>query len=290
MFELLACHGCPILVSQMDPMQDTAVLMSGGGFGDIWRGELLDGTRVAIKTWRASLIEQCDYKILKRATREIYHWSKMKHENIHELMGVIMFKGQSLGMVSEWMEHGNLHEYLRKNSNADRYRLVTQVASGLAYIHSLNMVHGDIKALNALVSVEGVAKVTDFGLSTMSESSLDFSATTAQQAGSIRWAAPELLLEETAKSAASDIYALGMTILEIFSGNVPYPEYRRDYVIIQMVEQGVLPTRSTNEFEDNERGNAIWNLLVECWDRKLDARPLAKTMAESLVSISALGE
>ncbi|CAE6438563.1 unnamed protein product [Rhizoctonia solani] len=212
MFELLSSHGCVNLASQMDVNQDNAVLMSGGGFGDVWKGELLSGKKVAIKVWRASLIEQCDYKSLKRATREIYYWSKMKHDNIHQLMGVIMFKNLSLGMISEWMENGNLHEYLRKNPSANRYQLSVDVGSGLAYIHDHNMVHGDIKALNVLVSSSGAATLTDFGLSTMSESSIAFSATSTSQAGSIRWAAPELLLEQSSKSKESDIYALGMLV------------------------------------------------------------------------------
>ncbi|KAH7338688.1 WD40-repeat-containing domain protein [Rhizoctonia solani] len=210
MFRLLCRHGCDDLSSQMDPNQNTAVLISGGGFGDIWRGELRNGTKVAIKTWREALINTGDYKTLKRAVREIYYWSKIKHGNVHQLMGVVMFKGQSIGMVSEWMTNGNVHEYLQRNANADRLKLCIEVASGLAYIHSLKMVHGDIKAFNVLVSSDGLAKLTDFGISTMTESSLAFSATTTSQAGSVRWAAPELLLEESVKTKESDVYALGM--------------------------------------------------------------------------------
>ncbi|CCO31792.1 Putative serine/threonine-protein kinase/receptor R818 [Rhizoctonia solani AG-1 IB] len=122
--------------------------------------------------------------------------------------------GQSLGMVSAWMENGNLHEYLGKCPSANRYQLSLQVASGLAYIHSKDLVHGDIKALNVLVSFDGTAKLTDFGLSTMAGSSIGFSATSTAQAGSIRWVAPELLLEDSDKGKSSDVYALGMTILK----------------------------------------------------------------------------
>ncbi|KAF8684464.1 kinase-like protein [Rhizoctonia solani] len=213
MFSLLTKHGCTDLSSELDNSQGTAILVSGGGFGDIRKGKLRNGSMIAIKTWRASLIEQCDYKILKRATREIYYWSKMKHENIHELMGMVIFMGQSLGMVSEWMENGNLHEYLRRNPGADRYQLSMQVTSGLEYLHSYSMTHGDVKALNVLVSSNEVAKLTDFGLSAMSGTTIAFSETTNSQAASTRWAAPELLLEGALKTEKSDVYALGMTIL-----------------------------------------------------------------------------
>ncbi|KAL5640108.1 hypothetical protein ACGC1H_007410 [Rhizoctonia solani] len=138
-FNLLVRHGCVDLSTQMSTKQDAA-LISGGGFGDIWQGKLHDGTHVAIKAWRTSLIEQCDYKTLKRATREIHFWSKMKHENVHQLMGVIIFMEHSLGMVSEWMDNGNLHDYLRKNPSVDRFQLSIQFASGLAYMHNCNMI------------------------------------------------------------------------------------------------------------------------------------------------------
>ncbi|KAG8688979.1 hypothetical protein FRC11_004386 [Ceratobasidium sp. 423] len=282
MFDLLVRHGCADLASQMDINQETAVLMSGGGFGDIWKGKLHNGVRVAIKAWRAALIEQCDYKSLKRATREIHYWSKMKHEHVHQLMGVILFKGQALGMVSEWMVNGNLHEYLQKNPKTDRLELSLQVASGLAYVHKCSMVHGDVKAFNVLVSSDGVARLTDFGLSTMSESSLEFSATTTSQAGSIRWAAPELLTGDVLKSKQSDIYALGM---EIFTGTVPYSEIQRDYQIIRMIDQGILPTRPMNELRDDEHGNGLWAILVNCWDKEPDARPTAEQTGERLAAV-----
>ncbi|CAE6436323.1 unnamed protein product [Rhizoctonia solani] len=213
MFHHLLHHGCLDLSSQMDAQQDTAIIINGGGFGDIWLGRLNSGVQVAIKAWRSSIIEQCDYKILKRATREIYFWSKLKHENIQPLMGIIVFKGHYLGMVSQWMENGNLHGYMRKNPDFDRHRMSVQVASGLAYMHEHDAVHGDLKALNLLVSLDGVARLTDFGLSTMSEAGLAFSQTTTTQARTIRWASPEQLLEDSPSSKQSDVYALGMTIL-----------------------------------------------------------------------------
>lgn len=55
--------------------------------------------------------------------RELYNWSKMDHENVHKLLGIIMFD-RRLGMVSRWMENGNLREYIYRNETVDRYQLV----------------------------------------------------------------------------------------------------------------------------------------------------------------------
>ncbi|KAF8707771.1 kinase-like protein, partial [Rhizoctonia solani] len=189
MFDRLLDHGCIDLSTRMDIRQDNARILTGGSFGDVWKGELYSGNKVAIKAWRSSEIDNHDYKTLKRATREIFYWSRMKHDNIHQLMGIIIFKGAFLGMVSEWMDNGNLREYILRNPRVDRYQMAIQVASGLAYMHSSQAIHGDLKAMNVLVSSEGVAKLSDFDFSIMSGVSLAFSGSSSNnQPGSTRWA------------------------------------------------------------------------------------------------------
>ncbi|CAE6523827.1 unnamed protein product [Rhizoctonia solani] len=164
-FNILVQHGCPDLTLQMDPRQKTAMIMSGGGFGDIWKGKLHNGDKVAIKTWRTDT--WCSHKAIKRAARELYYWSRLVHPNVHPLIGVIQFKGGYLGMVSEWMENGNLHEYMRKYPNFDRHQKCIEVTSGLEYMHHNTMVHGALKAANVLVSSDDVAKLIDFDCSMM---------------------------------------------------------------------------------------------------------------------------
>ncbi|CAE6478282.1 unnamed protein product [Rhizoctonia solani] len=184
MFNCLIASGCIDLSSHMDPRQDTAMIVSGGGFGDIWMGQLHNGGKVAIKAWRANALGNPEYKTLKRTARELHCWSKMDHPNIHRLQGVIMLRGQYLGMVSEWMDNGNLHEYLRKHPDADRFKLCIDIALGLEYMHSTNTVHGDVKAANVLVSSDGVAKLSDFDFSVISEmTSLVFSESSNSRAG-----------------------------------------------------------------------------------------------------------
>ncbi|CAE7072832.1 unnamed protein product, partial [Rhizoctonia solani] len=149
-------------------------------------------------------------------------------------------------------------------------------------MHQCDSVHGDLKAANVLVSSDGVARITDFGLSTMSEAGLRFSETSATQMGTMRWAAPEQVLEDSYRSKHSDVYALGMTFLEIFTGNVPYfPECRKDINVMYKLQQGILPTRPMDHFKDNERGNRMWGLLESCWNRKPESRPTAEEVMES---------
>ncbi|CAE6404393.1 unnamed protein product [Rhizoctonia solani] len=285
-FDCLIDSGCIDLSSKMDTSQETARIVSGGGFGDIWMGQLHDGEKVAIKAWRSNTLEQFNYKSMKRAARELFYWSRMEHRNIHQLKGVIMFKGEYLGMVSEWMENGNLHEYLRRHStdSAGRYQLCLDVASGLEYMHGRSTIHGDLKAANVLVSSDGVARLSDFDFSVMSEaSSLVFTESSNTRTGSIRWTAPEMLLEEAPKrTRQADVYALGMTMLEIFTGDVPYPNCRMDFSVIKAVEKGTLPTRPMGRLRDDEQGNLVWELLLKCWSREIDERPSAGQVVDTL--------
>ncbi|CAE7121931.1 unnamed protein product [Rhizoctonia solani] len=283
-FECLRRAGCVDLSLQMDSRQDTAMIASGGGFGDIWKGKLHNGANVAIKAWRTDGFEPCSYKTIKRAARELYLWSRMDHPHIHRLQGVILFRDQYLGMVSEWMDNGNLHQYLRRYPNADRYELCTHIASGLEYMHARSTVHGDLKALNVLVSANGIAMLSDFDFSVLLEaSSLAFSASSNSRPGTIRWAAPEILLEEVhEKTMQTDIYALGMTMLEIFTGEAPYPNCRTDISVIRTVERGTLPTRPT-ELGEDEKSNMMWHLMSLCWNRNASERPSAAQVVNALV-------
>ncbi|KAG9090404.1 hypothetical protein FRC06_001105 [Ceratobasidium sp. 370] len=219
MFDCLLQHGCTDLSPRVDLSEQPSMAIAGGGFGDVYRGQLRDGTAVAIKALRNHIIAQATTsKARKRAMRELYVWSKVKHQNVQELMGIVMFQGR-LGMVSPWMENGNLAEYVQRYPGVDRYELCTQVARGVSYLHSIDFIHGDLKACNVLVSPEGIAKLSDFDHSILSNCTLGFTETTNAGGGTLRWMAPELLLRQEGdmvpleKTKQSDVYALGMTML-----------------------------------------------------------------------------
>ncbi|CAE6485448.1 unnamed protein product [Rhizoctonia solani] len=162
------------------------------------------------------------------------------------------------------------------------------VASGLEYMHAQGTVHGDLKALNVLVSLEGVARISDFDFSVMSSASgLMFSASSNSRAGSIRWVAPEMLKEDEEapqRTKQSDVYALGMTMLEIFTGKVPYSQFQNDFSIMMTVKRGTLPARPIEQLKNDAQGNFVWELLLRCWSRNLMERPSAGEVVSTLVS------
>lgn len=117
--------------------------LAGGGFCDVHRGLMNDGGKVAIKSLRIYQHSQIggdseSQKLLKRAAREVCHWSKLKHPNVLSLLGLAVFKGH-VSMVSGWMENGSLSSYLRLNPGADGIKLCMDICAGLCYTHTNKM-------------------------------------------------------------------------------------------------------------------------------------------------------
>ncbi|KAG8782132.1 hypothetical protein FRC12_021194 [Ceratobasidium sp. 428] len=184
-----------------------------GGYSDVYRATLRKGTHVAVKCMRSSVTG--DYNAAKRTARELDTWSQLRHQNILELLGMAIFRGQ-LAMVSLWMDRGNVVAMVNSETNVDRFGLSTQVVSAVVFIHKQEIVHGDLKGANILVATDGTPKITDFGLAVIRDGVFDYSATNGG-GGTTRWMAPELFSERATRTYQSDVYALGMTLLVSFS-------------------------------------------------------------------------
>ncbi|KAG8789402.1 hypothetical protein FRC12_013550 [Ceratobasidium sp. 428] len=190
-------------------------------------------------------------------------------------------------MVSPWMENGNLVSYIKRNLSVNRHQLCVQVAQGLAYRHQTEMVHGDLKAANVLISDEGVAMLADFGNAILSLSTIKFAGTETGCKISVRWAAPELMSESGKHSRPADIYALGMTILETLTGEPPFPKKRHDIQVMHAVtmlkEKPERPECILPDSSDNER---LWALLTRCWSHEPAERPSASEVRDEIQTIT----
>jgi hypothetical protein len=133
-------HGCENITERLDIPSCSSFPLSRGGFGDVYRGSLHDGTQVAIKTMRFEVNSADDSrKALKvsifisavfvtlrgvqHAARELHTWSKCQHPNVVPLLGLAEFRDE-VGMVSLWMDNGSLPSYLSRNPDVDRCQLV----------------------------------------------------------------------------------------------------------------------------------------------------------------------
>ncbi|KAF8596873.1 kinase-like protein [Ceratobasidium sp. AG-I] len=147
------------------------------------------------------------------------------------------------------------------------------------------MVHGDIKGQNLLVSDEGIIKITDFGDSLLLDSSPKFSTLRKQNTVALNWAAPELLIDaDTVRTLESDIYSLGMTMLEIFTDEPPYGRSTTPAaIIVVLLSTHQRPSRP-KPLEFGVKQNKIWELIVRCWAEDPKGRPDALSVLKSLKS------
>ncbi|KAI6097166.1 kinase-like domain-containing protein [Pisolithus sp. B1] len=235
------------------------------------------GTEVAIKTFSNALSE--GEAELKRLLKEVHTWSKLHHENIVPMLGISTEFDFTISIISEWMPLGNAHEYV-KNTEHDPRPLLEDIASGLDYLHSheFRVVHGDLKGVNVLVSGNCRALLTDFGLSTLNIST--FSMTVDPKSGiTLRWTAPELL-EDGHASMASDVWAYGMTVLELFTRAVPFPDCRSTTGLMVKLTSGELHPRPPAESTQFRMTDAWWEICSSCWGHHPSSRPAMRDIVD----------
>ncbi|TFK35601.1 kinase-like domain-containing protein [Crucibulum laeve] len=258
-----------------------------GGFSDIYLGVWDDGysplPKIAIKLLRAFTRQDVDLdRARKRLNREVNVWKRLQHPNIAEFLGVSFPMGGRPALVMRWYENGTAPEYLKLHLDANKFRFVLDVASGLEYLHTRQppVIHGDLKGNNTLVSDDSKVVLTDFGLSRLVEElTVQSGNTTNSIAGSIRWQAPELIFDEPEEGSTAskvtfpgDIYALGSTIYELLTGHIPYYSQLLDWVVIQHISAGRSPVREDDRAILEEYPGML-DLINRCWALKPQDRP-----------------
>ncbi|CUA76983.1 Serine/threonine-protein kinase mos [Rhizoctonia solani] len=284
---LLTKHGCRDFTKFLDEPACSKFPVASGGLGDVFFGYLIDKTPLAIKTIRPYHEPGQSARMYhKRAAREIYTWSKCKHPNVLPLMGLAVFH-DCLAMISRWEENGSLLQYLSRNPSADRCSMSTSICAGLAYLHGNDIVHGDLKGANILISQDGTPMLMDFGNASLLDATLQFTQTNTGPSYSLRWTAPEILTGTSPHSAAGDIYSLGMTILEAFTAQIPYAGRHDHSLIVHVVLEKKMPDRPQNVIPANSAdGNKLWAILTRCWAYDPSDRPAAEAIWNEMKEIA----
>ncbi|KAG0706407.1 kinase-like domain-containing protein [Suillus ampliporus] len=245
--------------------------------------------KVALKTLRIITNPTKAARMTRRYEHEINVWAKLKHDNILIIYGVITNLGP-IHIVSAWQENGNVLEYRIKNLDINPLTLLTQAARGIEYLHGSNIVHGNLKCNNMLVSSEGVVCIGDFGHTQVLDEVLGRDALTAYTGSSnVRWNAPELLGGDDVKpTKASDVFAFGMSILELVTKQAPYSHRKRDLTVIMDISDGRLPLRPS-EPADVSRWlhDELWKVLNRCWCYKAEER---MSIEEVTICLAGLAE
>ncbi|KXN81687.1 RGS domain-containing serine/threonine-protein kinase A [Leucoagaricus sp. SymC.cos] len=179
------------------------------------------------------------------------------------------------------MDNGDLSTYLATCRNAPRVPLILDIISGIQHMHSLDIVHGDLKARNVLVSNSRRAMLADFGISHVPTTPLD---TTMDIAGTFNWMAPELFNDGVLPTRESDIWAFSCTCYEMMTYKRPYHGLRQPFQVVGALVRGEIPRRPKRGEGTHEgyKTDEIWNMMEKCWFKDPKSRPKSDEIRRTL--------
>lgn len=213
-------------------------IVGTGGFGNVYKGTLADGTEIAVKRFK-----NCSPAGDDEFFHEIEMISTVKHRNLVPLRGCCVDKTDLAGhqriIVYDYMPNGNLSDHLfSRKTDMDwprRQNIAIGIVRGLAYLHQEiqpAIIHRDIKPSNVLLDANWNARVADFGLAKFTPEGATHVST--RVAGTHGYVAPEYVLygQLTEKS---DVYSLGIVLLELFTG-------KKNFDVTKNPEDSILVT------------------------------------------------
>ncbi|PIN08951.1 Serine/threonine protein kinase [Handroanthus impetiginosus] len=272
-------------------------ILGCGGFGEVYKGELQDGTIVAIKSAKVG-----DIKSTEQVLNEVGILSQVNHRNLVKLLGCCVEAEQPL-MIYEYVSNGTLHDHLHgKYSNfldwETRLRIALQTAEALAYLHSAAytpIYHRDVKSTNILLDDDFNAKVADFGLSRLASPGLSHVSTCAQ--GTLGYLDPEYY-RNYHLTDKSDVYSYGVVLLELLTSQKVI-DFSRDHDNVNLVVHVIERASSGSILEvvdqrlmGNEPPAYIIKCLrmfsevaLACLKEKQDERPSMKDVLKDLECI-----
>ena len=199
--------------------------MATGGMASIY--EAIDtrlDRKVAVKIMHSHLAQ--DEQFVERFIREAKAAAALSHPNIVAVQdqGWNQNGTPAIFLVMEMIEGHTLREYLNEQGHlsiADGIKFLSPVLSALSAAHKIGIVHRDIKPENILISKEGRIKIADFGLAKGPLIGGTLTAESSVILGSVSYLSPEQVQRGVA-DARSDIYSIGITAFEMFTGKKPF--------------------------------------------------------------------
>ena len=250
-----------------------------GGMADVYLAKdlILDGEEVAVKVLRTNY--QTDPIAVARFQREARAMADLDHPHIVRITDIGEEDGQQY-LAMEYIAGLDLKRYIKEHyplSNEEAVRIMGQILLAMRLAHTRGIVHRDLKPQNILLTPDGTAKVTDFGIAVaFAETSL---TQTNSMLGSVHYLSPEQARGSKA-TVQSDIYAMGIIFYEMLTGHIPYDGDSAVTIALQHFQKP-LPSVIA---ENPSVPQALENVVIKATAKKLTDR--YKSVAEMYVDLS----
>ncbi|KAG6808164.1 hypothetical protein H0H92_005177, partial [Tricholoma furcatifolium] len=216
--------------------------------------------------------------------REAVLWGQLAHPNLLPFYGLYLYKNR-LSLVSPWAENGTLFDFMQKEKKAKRLQwetrllLCSDVVEGIKYLHSNDMIHGDLKACNILVDKSHRAYLADFGFASVDQKDLENWSKhySSLCGGDYRHQSPETAIDQVPNTKESDIFSFSMTCVEVFTGQVPFPNMTRIKAANAIINGKRPSLDSIPELTPELR-----QLVHDCWEQEPRNRPNIVEVAKRL--------
>ena len=250
-----------------------------GGMADVYLAKdlILDGEEVAVKVLRTNY--QTDPIAVARFQREARAMADLDHPHIVRITDIGEEDGQQY-LAMEYVAGLDLKRYIKEHyplSNEEAVRIMGQILLAMRLAHTRGIVHRDLKPQNILLTPDGTAKVTDFGIAVaFAETSL---TQTNSMLGSVHYLSPEQARGSKA-TVQSDIYAMGIIFYEMLTGHIPYDGDSAVTIALQHFQK---PLPSVID-ENPSVPQALENVVIKATAKKLTDR--YQSVAEMYVDLS----
>ena len=250
-----------------------------GGMADVYLAKdlILDGEEVAVKVLRTNY--QTDPIAVARFQREARAMADLDHPHIVRITDIGEEDGQQY-LAMEYVAGLDLKRYIKEHyplSNEEAVRIMGQILLAMRLAHTRGIVHRDLKPQNILLTPDGTAKVTDFGIAVaFAETSL---TQTNSMLGSVHYLSPEQARGSKA-TVQSDIYAMGIIFYEMLTGHIPYDGDSAVTIALQHFQK---PLPSVID-ENSSVPQALENVVIKATAKKLTDR--YQSVAEMYVDLS----
>ena len=238
-----------------------------GGMANVYLAEdtYLDNRQVAIKILRSNF--ENDSLAIARFQREAYAMAELNHPNIVGISDVGDADDQQY-IVMEYIDGLTLKQYINEHAplaHDGATRIGDEILAAMALAHSSGIIHRDLKPQNILITKDGTAKVTDFGIAkALSETSL---TQTNSMFGSVHYLSPEQARGGNA-TPQSDLYAIGIIIYEMLTGAIPFDGDSAVTIALKHFQENLPSIINQNK----NVPQALENVVIKATAKKLSDR------------------